>query len=60
LISNLWDTDPIYVSNKKLKQILVLAGDGNLFKEEASQELRLFFQNRLSHHVGMYGRGSVD
>jgi hypothetical protein len=30
VISNLWDTDPVYVSNLKLKQILVLAGDGNI------------------------------
>jgi hypothetical protein len=43
VISNLWDTDPVYVSNLKLKQILVLAGDGNIFKEETSQDLRQFF-----------------
>ena len=42
LISNLWDTDPIYVSNMKLKQILVLAGNGNLYQETTSQELRQF------------------
>ncbi len=43
MISNLWDTDPVYVSNLKLKQILVLAGDGNIFKEETAQDLRQFF-----------------
>ena len=43
LINNLWDTNPIYVSSLKLKQILVLAGDGNLYNEETSQELRQFF-----------------
>lgn len=42
MISNLWDTDPIYVSNMKLKQILVLAGNGNLYQETTSQELRQF------------------
>lgn len=43
MISNLWDTDPVYVSNMKLKQILILAGDGNIYKEDTSQELREFF-----------------
>lgn len=43
MICNLWDTDPIYVSNMKLKQILVLAGNGNLYQETTSQELRQFF-----------------
>ena len=43
MISNLWDTDPVYVSNLKLKQILVLAGDGNIYKEKTSQDLRQFF-----------------
>ena len=43
VISSLWDTGPIYVSNMKLKQILVLAEDGNLYKEATSQGLREFF-----------------
>lgn len=47
VISNLWDTDPVYVSNLKLKQILVLAGDGNIFKEETAQDLRQFFQKLI-------------
>lgn len=43
MINNLWDTNPTYASNLKLKQILVLAGNGNLYNEETSQELRQFF-----------------
>lgn len=43
MITNLWDTNPIYVWNLKLKQILVLAGNGNFYNEQTSQELRQFF-----------------
>lgn len=42
-IGNLWDTDPVYVSNTKLKQIFVLAGNGNIYEEKTLQELRQFF-----------------
>lgn len=54
LINNLWDTNPIYVSSLKLKQILVLAGDGNLYNEETSQELRQFFAKIDLETMGRY------
>lgn len=43
LISTLWDTDPAMVSDMKLKQVLVLAGDGDIYKEKTSRELRELF-----------------
>lgn len=53
-ISNLWDTDPVYVSNMKLKQIFALAGDGNIYKEKTSQELRQFFSKIDLHTMSKY------
>lgn len=54
LISNLWDTDPIYVSNMKLKQILALAGNVNLCQATTSQELRQFLSKIGSPTMSKY------
>lgn len=42
-INQLWQNDPSYINSMKLKQILVLAGDGIINHEATYQELRLFF-----------------
>ncbi len=43
MISSLWDSDSAAVSQYKLKQVIVLAGNGNMNKPETTNELREFF-----------------
>lgn len=43
LINKLWDENPSSISEMKLKQIIVLAGDGNLNHKRTYEELRQFF-----------------
>lgn len=42
-INKLWDNDSTSVNDMKLKQIIVLAGDGILNHKNTYEELRLFF-----------------
>lgn len=42
-IEDMWNADPTSISGKKLKQILVLAGDGNINHQATYEELRSFF-----------------
>lgn len=42
-INKLWDNDSVSVYNMKLKQVIVLAGDGIIEHKDTYEELRLFF-----------------